>query len=89
MVGLWGGTGRPVFQKEHYLLCGGQVCAVAGSSKELGQSSLKEMMVILVKWGWVGQRSGQPGELQKVECNMTCQQRHPGFPLICSLKVPL
>ena len=81
--------GRPGFQKEHCLLCEGQVCAVAGSSKELGQSSLKEMMVILVKWGWVGKMSGQTGELQKIECGMTGQQRHPGFPLICSVKVPL
>lgn len=46
---------RPVFWKEYYLLCGGWVCATVGSNEELRRSSLKEMMVRLVKWGMTGE----------------------------------
>lgn len=53
----------------------GQACAVSRSHEELRRSSLKEMMGSLVKWGMVGKRSGQIGEVWKVECNVTGQQR--------------
>lgn len=32
---------------------------MAGSNEERGSSPLKEIIIILIKWGMVGKRSGQ------------------------------